>query len=97
MSVPEGLEDLVGEWSGTNKLWLTPDEPVRESETTASVTLAAQGKFITIAYTWSFEGEPQDGLIVLGREGGAFRVIMYNITPDGSERLAVRATYAREQ
>jgi len=157
MSVPEGLADLVGEWRGTSKLWLSPDEPVRESDTTASVTLAAQGKFITIAYTWSYEGDPQDGLIVLSREakgnavkaawidswhmgdsmmmceGGAvedgaisvrgsyaappgpdwgwrivveagdageedaFEVIMYNITPDGDEHLAVRGTYGREK
>jgi hypothetical protein len=67
MSVPETLASLVGEWAGTSRLWL-PGEPTRESETTASVALTAQGKFVTIAYTWAFEGQPQDGLLLLGRE-----------------------------
>lgn len=67
MSVPETLTSLVGEWAGTSRLWL-PGEPTRESETTASVALTAQGKFVTIAYTWIYDGQPQDGLLLLGCE-----------------------------
>src|SRR5690606_27534363 len=47
---------LVGEWSGHNKLWLGPDEPVRESSTSASVTAAAGGRFLVITYTWTDRG-----------------------------------------
>ena len=69
MSVPASLQAAVGTWSGTNKLFL-PGEPTRESESTLTVALAAQGKFCTIAYTWAFEGEPQDGLMVIGSNEG---------------------------
>ena len=65
MSVPASLQSAVGTWDGTKKLFL-PGEPTRESESTLTVALAAQGKFSTIAYTWTFEGEPQDGLMVIG-------------------------------
>jgi GrpB-like predicted nucleotidyltransferase (UPF0157 family) len=69
MSIPVSLVNLVGQWHGINQLWLTPDEPVRESKTTATVALIAQGKFLTFRYTWTEEHQPQDGLLVIGQEG----------------------------
>jgi len=30
------------------------------------VAPAAQGRFITFQYTWDYEGDPQDGLLLLG-------------------------------
>ncbi len=65
MSTLENWQPLIGPWTGTSRLFL-PDEPTRESPSTALVALIAQGKFCTIAYTWVFDGEPQDGLVVLG-------------------------------
>jgi hypothetical protein len=57
-------EKLLGEWAGANQLWLAPGEAAHESATMASVSSVAQGQFITIAYTWAFEDEPHDGLII---------------------------------
>ncbi len=68
MNIPESLTKLVGKWAGTNQLWLAPGEPARLSASTAEVALAAQGKFLTLRYTWADGGAPQDGLIVLGHE-----------------------------
>jgi len=152
MSVPSALRDLAGEWAGENRLWLCTEEPARHSQATASVALAAQGRFATIRYTWAEEGQPQDGLLLLGMDprretweaawidswhmgdkimlcrgaadaGGAisvrgayaappgpdwgwrieihaeaadrFEMIMYNISPEGEEALAVEARYTR--
>jgi len=152
MTVPTTLTTLVGNWKATNRLWLSPDEPVRESKVTASVALAAQGQFITIAYTWAEDG-PQDGLLMIGQaaqsnavkaawidswhngdklmlcegslstEGAvsvkgsypapsgpdwgwriviepqandAWRMVMYNITSEGQEQLAVEASFTRQ-
>lgn len=148
MSVPDGLKQIVGAWKGTNRLWLSPTDPVRVSETSAVVSLAGRGRFLSIAYTW-FEDEPQEGLLVLGQQGdvvhafwidswhngnrimpcegtvsaddqvslrgsypappgpdwgwrlviepGApFKLMMFNITPDGVEMLAVEAVYTRQ-
>jgi len=152
MSAVAHLADLAGDWAGSSLLWLRPDEPVRESETTACVGMVARGQFLTIHYTWAEEGEPQDGLLLFGAgskpdavsavwvdswhmgskfmvcEGAAradgtlsatgsyeappgpdwgwrielepvhpdsFRIIMFNILPDGTEARAVEASYAR--
>ena len=66
MSIPDGLRALEGDWTGSNKLWFTPTDPARLSQTTASVRTAAQGRFFTMGYTWADEGKPQDGLLTLG-------------------------------
>lgn len=56
--------ELLVERAGTNLLWLTPDDPAHESKTMAQMSELAQGKFISIAYQWDFDDQPQDGLIV---------------------------------
>ena len=66
MNVPIILTGLVGEWMGTKRLFLTPEEEARESNASVAVFLTAQSKFLTIRYAWSYEGEPQDGLLLIG-------------------------------
>jgi hypothetical protein len=68
MSIPSNLSALVGHWTGDNRVFMAPTDPVRESATTATVALPAQGRFVTLQYTWSDEGAPQDGLLILGHE-----------------------------
>jgi GrpB-like predicted nucleotidyltransferase (UPF0157 family) len=69
MTVPNAWTALVGNWTGLNRLWLSPDEPVRESETTATVALIAEEKFLTFRYTWADEDQPQEGFLLIGQEG----------------------------
>ena len=67
MSLDQKLAGLVGEWKGTNRLhtpWLP--EPLKESESTATVRTKMNGQFLSIEYKWSFEGEPQEGILILG-------------------------------
>jgi hypothetical protein len=150
MSTLAHWQALIGTWTGTSRLFL-PGEPTRESDTTASVAIVAQGKFCTINYAWSFDAEPQAGMLLLGYkpdqatvnavfidswhmgdklmllqgagetqdaidvrgsyavesgsdwgwrmvvEPGAktWRMLMYNVTPEGEEFLGVEATYSR--
>ena len=61
----ESLRNLVGSWSGGNKLWLDPNAPPDESDATASVALDAQGQFATIRYTWAASGDPCEGMLVV--------------------------------
>ena len=68
MAIPNVLQSLVGNWHGSNRLWLSPEEPVWESETSATVSLEALGKFLVVNYTWAVNGEPQEGLLLLGQE-----------------------------
>ena len=152
MKSPVFLDDLKGEWTGESRLWLSPGEPARLSETTAWIAPVAQGRFVMMRYTWAEERRPQDGLIVIGvrapgaaveafwvdsghmgdkfmacrgavgQDGvvsvqgtyaappgpdwgwrivvileapSAFRIKMYNLSPDGEEALAVEAAYTR--
>jgi GrpB-like predicted nucleotidyltransferase (UPF0157 family) len=69
MSVPASLGNLVGNWVGVNRLWLSPKEPARISETTASADWIAQGKFLQLQYTWAEEDGPQAGSLLIGQEG----------------------------
>jgi hypothetical protein len=61
---------LVGEWTGKNSLWLMPEEPARESETQALLSLAGQGKYLILRYTWVYEDQPQDGMVLMGFNKG---------------------------
>lgn len=67
MSSLPTLSNLSGKWHGKNLLWLSPDEPVRESEADAEISTIAQGQFTEIMYTWVFEGKAQEGRIILGQ------------------------------
>src|SRR5688572_3631856 len=67
MGLNDHVAGLVGEWKGTNKLhapWLP--EPVQKSESTAHVQTKMNDQFLSIEYTWSFQGEPQEGMLILG-------------------------------
>ena len=65
MAKQPDLETLVGAWDGANRLWLDPRGPGEDSAAAATVTLVAGGRFASIAYAWSFEGKPQDGLLLV--------------------------------
>ena len=71
MSIPAQLAALAGHWEGTNKLWLDPTAPVRESDSILIISLAAGGKFARFDYCWEYEGAVQEGLLVVGSAGQA--------------------------
>lgn len=68
MTIPGTMAALVGRWQGMNRLWLSPNDPVWESETEAVISLTALGKFLKLQYSWSVDGKQQEGLLVLGQE-----------------------------
>jgi hypothetical protein len=65
MSARDMMIESVGEWSGSNRVWLSPGAPARESETSATIELAAGDGFALIKYAWQDEGTPQDGLLLV--------------------------------
>lgn len=59
---------LAGDWTATNRLWLPPAEEPYESLTTATITPIVGKKFVQLAYTWAFEGDAQEGVLLIGHE-----------------------------
>jgi hypothetical protein len=44
---------------------MLPGEPDRESPVEADVSLIAKSTFCALRYTWAFEGDPQEGQVLL--------------------------------
>lgn len=63
--IPENFAKLVGMWDGTKRLILSPKDPIRDCDAVACVGLEANEKFLKVNYEWSFEGEKQEGLLLL--------------------------------
>jgi Protein of unknown function (DUF1579) len=72
MSVHGKLAALAGTWKGKNRLNMSwePD-PIKESASTATVSTRAGETCLEIAYTWEFEGKPQDGFIVISGDANS--------------------------
>lgn len=59
--------NLLGNWTGKNLLrlsWLEPSDFY--SDSTMTIVPVAQEKFLEIKYTWSHEGAPHAGVLLLG-------------------------------
>jgi hypothetical protein len=80
MTALDDLTALIGTWRGTKRLWLAPGEPVRESESGAEIATVAQGQFSELRYTWAYEGEPQEGRLIVGRgpADGAVQAVWFD-------------------
>ncbi len=71
MSIPSTWAALTGRWRGEYRLWLTPTEPVRISDTEADPILAARGKILEFRYVWADGGEPQAGALWIEIDEGS--------------------------
>lgn len=152
MGFDEARDKLIGTWAGSNTLrlsWLDPQEYHSPGE--LSVAQTVKGKYLALAYTWSHEDVPHEGLLLIGHDakneianaawvdswhasakpltlsgavdgrgaidlrgtyevpghpdwgwrilistlGADMRIVMYNVSPEGEEDLAVRADYKK--
>lgn len=150
MGLDKMLNDLVGEWKGSNRLhapWMP--QPLQVSKAKATIRSKMNGQFLSIEYTWSFEDRPQEGMLLLGcdaksdevqavwtdswhsknvlmlctgrrdvdgkvsilghyavpehpdwgwrteiiRKERSFRCVMYNVSPEGKEEIAVETDF----
>jgi hypothetical protein len=74
--IPKSLLHLIGVWSGTKRVWMSPGGDAHESRVTATVAHVAKGHFLSIHYSWAHESAPQEGLLLIGasiatKPGGA--------------------------
>ena len=109
MSLDQKLHALVGEWKGTNRLHTTwMPVKLHESDSTASVRSKMNGQFLTVEYTWVYDGEPHEGMLILGCDSRSDAVqavwtdswhskdtlMLCNGTIDSDAKVSVFGTYA---
>jgi hypothetical protein len=56
------IEEMLGKWTGTSQLWF--EQNMSQSDSAARIEYLAQHQFLSVAYTWQFDGQPQDGMII---------------------------------
>jgi hypothetical protein len=57
---------LVGKWQGMTKTWFEPDKLTDESLWQAYFKLVLGGRFLLYTYLGSMQGEPLEGMALLG-------------------------------
>ncbi len=57
---------FVGEWTGTNQLFLDPPNPGFSSPSKLSIHPVANDGFLEFKYNWIYEAEEQQGVLLLG-------------------------------
>ena len=60
------LASLVGNWQGTTKTWFKPDELADESEWQGEMKLVLGGRFLLYTYQGGLQGNPFEGVALLG-------------------------------
>lgn len=65
MTIVESLAPFTGTWQGHNRMRIMPTDEYQESVSAATVAVTARD-FVTIEYTWAHDGQPQNGLLLLG-------------------------------
>ncbi|NGP53519.1 DUF1579 family protein [Thioalkalivibrio sp. XN8] len=108
MAAIETLGRLAGDWQAISRLWLSPQDPVRESESLAAIRSTGREQFNELEYSWAFDGRPQVGRLILGQDHAShavkavwfdswhmkndFMVCQGSVDPTGV--VAVKGTYA---
>lgn len=63
---------LLGAWQGHKRLWMEGEGgPVRTSASRLVVTRVACGAYLSFAYSWAFDGAPQEGVLIVGNDNDA--------------------------
>jgi hypothetical protein len=58
---------LTGAWRGSKRLFLSwSPTPEHRSDSTVLVREVARGRFLEVLYTWSHEGRPHEGILLVG-------------------------------
>ena len=67
MALPPPFNDLSGEWKGTKHVFLQGEQgPVHASRIRMTIAAVARDSFLMLAYTWKFEADPHEGVLLLG-------------------------------
>jgi len=74
MTAPgDRLASLIGDWSGTNRLFFQPGELAEESATSGWLRGAVDGRAVVHEYRWTFEGAAHSGLALVTSTDDGFQ------------------------
>jgi len=77
MTTLDGLLACAGTWHGTSSLQDPTAGVAADSPSLATVTPVLGGRFVRLDYTWSYQGKPQEGSLLIGFEKKADKVTMH--------------------
>lgn len=60
------LHALVGNWEGTTRTWIEPEQLFDESLTKGTIRAITSGHFLLYEYSGSVQGEPCEGMMIWG-------------------------------
>lgn len=107
MNILDKLAAYAGNWAGTNTLQDPNTGNPDESSSTATLIPVLGGRFVRLDYTWSYQGSPQEGSLLIGYEAEANQASAYWIdswhmgnkvmvcsgTTEKDNELSVRGSY----
>src|SRR5688500_6011290 len=77
MTFLETLAACAGQWAGNNRLHDPHTQQPEDTPGTLIVTPLLDGRFVRLDYTWSWQGQPQSGAMIVGHENDANVDTMY--------------------
>ena len=67
MALPPRFAALSGEWKGTKSVYLSGESgPEQKSVSRLTIAKSARGAFMLLDYTWKYEADPHEGVLLLG-------------------------------
>ena len=82
---PTGLFTLAGHWSGTDRLWFTPDDLANEGAATAVIRPTLGGNGVISEYRWVMGDDEHHGvLLIVPVDGGHQLALADTFHTDGS-------------
>ena len=108
MSALDGLAACAGSWRGTSTLPDPHTGMADESASAATVTPVLGGRFVRLDYTWSYDGQPQEGSLLVGWQkktgtvtahwidswhNGSGSMALTGPAPEDGSTLGVRGSY----
>lgn len=81
MSPLDGSIGSAGTWRGSSTLQDPHTGQPDESASAATVTPVLGGRFVRVDYTWSYQGAPQEGSLLIGFDRQAAALTRTGSTP----------------
>jgi hypothetical protein len=91
------LIDCAGDWNGTNRLYVDPKGKPDESDSRLVITPLLGNSFLRIDQTWSYQGKPQEGSMLVGFNPDAQEVSLHWIDTFHMGRKVMACTGAAGQ